>query len=148
MVAPPAKKACVMHLIEKHALSERHACLLVGANRTTVRYRSHRASEEELKEQIMKIAMKHRRFGYRRIHLLLKRAGKGFNHKRIYRLYKILGVGNSSLRVVDDKEKPVVARFRIVLVEFLFDGVRQRFLHLISEGRDSSSVLDDCSNAR
>ena len=92
MVAPPAKKVCVVHLIEKHALSERHACLLVGANRTSVRYRSHRDSEEELKEQIKKIALKHRRFGYRRIHLLLKRAGKGFNHKRIYRLYKILGL--------------------------------------------------------
>ena len=79
-------------LMQEHELSERHACRLAGAHRATVRYQMQKASERELKEQIREIAMKHRRYGYRRIHQLLKRAGRGINHKKVYRLYKELGL--------------------------------------------------------
>lgn len=79
-------------LMQEHVLSERHACSLVGANRATVRYQTLKASEEELKEQIREMAMKHRRYGYRRIYKLLKRAGREINHKKVYRLYKELGL--------------------------------------------------------
>lgn len=79
-------------LMHEHVLSERHACSLVGANRSTVRYQMHKGSEKELKEQIKKIAMNHRRYGYRRIHQLLKRARREINHKKVYRLYKELGL--------------------------------------------------------
>jgi len=78
--------------MQKHELSERHACSLVGANRATVRYQVQKASEKELKEQIREIAMNHRRYGYRRVHQLLRRAGKGINHKKVYRIYKELGL--------------------------------------------------------
>jgi len=78
--------------VKEHGLSERQACRLAGANRTTVRYRIRRVSEERLKKQIREIAMKHRRYGYRRVHILLRREGKNVNHKHVYRLYKSLGL--------------------------------------------------------
>ena len=78
--------------IEEHGLSERRACQLVGANRSTVRYCSQKASDEELKQEIKETAMKYRRYGYRRIYQVLRRAGKRINHKTVYRLYRELGL--------------------------------------------------------
>lgn len=78
--------------IEEHRLSERRACHLVGANRSTVRYTSRKAQSEDLKQEIKEVAMEHRRYGYRRIHLVMKRRGKKINHKKIYRIYKELGL--------------------------------------------------------
>ena len=92
MVAPQAKKACVKLLVNELTISERHACMLVGANRTQVRYRSQKAPDEELRKKIKQLAMQHRRFGYRRIYMLLRRAGQKINHKRVYRHYKEMGL--------------------------------------------------------
>jgi len=92
VVAPQAKRACSKMLIEEHSLSERRACQLVGANRATVRYRNQKEPEEELRQEIKELAMKNRRYGYRRIYLLLRRMGKKINHKKVYRLYRNLGL--------------------------------------------------------
>jgi len=71
------------------AISERRACRLVGLSRTTLR----RVVEEgpqtiALKARIIDLAHARRRFGYRRIHDLLRREGVQANHKRVYRLYR------------------------------------------------------------
>ena len=79
-------------LTEEHRLSERRACRLVGANRATVRYESRKAPDQDLEQAIKEIAMKNRRYGYRRIHVLLKRSGQKINHKKVYRLYRALGL--------------------------------------------------------
>ena len=92
MVAPQARRACSQMLTEEHRLSERRACRLVGANRATVRYESRKAPDQDLEQAIKEIAMKNRRYGYRRIHLLLKRSGQKINHKKVYRLYRALGL--------------------------------------------------------
>lgn len=76
----------------KHGISERKACKLVGVNRSTIRYKIQKANDSELNEKIRKIALEKRRFGYRRIHMLLKREGQKINHKKVYRLYKGLGL--------------------------------------------------------
>ena len=72
-------------------MSERKACQLIGVNRQTVRYRS-KKDDESLREKIKGIALEKRRFGYRRIHMLLKRAGIQVNHKRVYRIYRASGL--------------------------------------------------------
>lgn len=74
---------------EALAISERRACRLVGLTRTTFR----RVVEEQpqtiaLKARIIDLAHARRRFGYRRIHDLLRREGVKANHKRVYRLYR------------------------------------------------------------
>ena len=70
------------------AVSERRACQLVGLSRSTLRYAPRRSVENErLTAQIIELAQVRRRFGYRRIHALLRRDGVEVNHKRVYRLY-------------------------------------------------------------
>ena len=69
-------------------MSERHACRLVGLSRDS--YRNARvasAQTEALKTKIVEIAHARRRFGYRRVHDLLRMDFPGVNHKRVYRLY-------------------------------------------------------------
>jgi putative transposase len=69
-------------------MSERPACRLVGLSRTSWREPPVEAIQNaELREQIKAIALQRRRFGYRRIHDMLKFQGVEVNHKRVYRLY-------------------------------------------------------------
>ena len=75
-------------MIEQHHLSERRACRLVGLSRDS--YRNPPVVDEatqQLSAKIVEIAQVRRRFGYRRIHDLLRPQFPGVNHKRIYRLY-------------------------------------------------------------
>ena len=92
MVTPQAKRACVQVLITEHKKSERHACLLVGAHRSVVRYSSRKQDESILVCKIKEIAYEKKRFGYRRIHMMLKREGLKINHKRVYRIYRSCGL--------------------------------------------------------
>ena len=71
------------------AISERRACRLVGLSRTTLRrVVEERSQTVALKARIVDLAHVRRRFGYRRIHDLLRREGVKANHKRVYRLYR------------------------------------------------------------
>lgn len=79
-------------MVQVHGRSERRACQLVGGNRASIRYVSHKPNEELLKERITAIAHTKRRYGYRRIHELLKREGIHMNHKKLFRIYKQLGL--------------------------------------------------------
>jgi putative transposase len=92
VVTPQAQRACCIAVVQIHGYSERKACQLVGANRASVRYVSHKPEEGLLKEKIISIAHEKRRYGYRRIHVLLKREGININHKKLFRLYKQLGL--------------------------------------------------------
>lgn len=90
MVAPKAKRACVEAIVSDYSLTQRRACELVGACRGTVRYKSYRKSDESLRERIEQIAYEKKRFGYRRIHIILKREGHRINHKKVFRIYQEL----------------------------------------------------------
>ena len=78
-------------------ISERRACQLIGLSRSVLRYQP-RASVQntELQAQLVELAQERRRFGYRRLHILLRRAGVQVNHKRIYRLYRAAGDGETA----------------------------------------------------
>jgi putative transposase len=54
----------------------------------TVRYRCHRPDDAELRARLRSLAHVRRRFGYRRLHVLLRREGFMVNHKRLFRLYR------------------------------------------------------------
>ena len=80
-------------MLSETTISERRACSLVGLSRATMRYQSQRSPQEQaLKERIKSIALERRRFGYRRVHQLLRREGTEVNHKRVYRLYREAGL--------------------------------------------------------
>ena len=68
--------------------SQRRACGLVGLHAKTYRYASKRTSDEVLRATLRELASQRRRFGYRRLGLLLARQGVRINHKKLYRLYR------------------------------------------------------------
>ncbi len=73
----------------KHPISERSACRLVGISRTVLHYQgAARPLNEELKGRLVELAGERRRFGYRRLHVLVRREGWRVNHKRTWRLYR------------------------------------------------------------
>jgi putative transposase len=73
-------------------LSERHACGLVGISRSSARYQGVEQRDDELRRRLRELAAERRRFGYRRLHVLLRREGHLVNHKRVYRLYREEGL--------------------------------------------------------
>ena len=88
MVTPAAKREAVAHLRSAFDMSERRACRTIGCVRMTVRYRCRRPDDAELRERLRSLARARRRFGYRRLHVLLRREGFTVNHKRLFRLYR------------------------------------------------------------
>lgn len=73
-------------------MSERRACRVVGADRKSVRYRSTRGDDAELREKLRELANRRRRFGYRRLHILLRREGVMINRKKTQRIYREEGL--------------------------------------------------------
>lgn len=84
-------KATVGQMREKYAFSERRACGLVRLAVTTYRYGSQR-SDEPLRTKLVELAREKPRFGYRRLHVLLRRSGEQVNHKRLHRIYRAAGL--------------------------------------------------------
>ena len=78
----------VSTVLERHGLSQRHACRLVGMDRSTLRYRGKRPDDWALRQRVRELAAERRRFGYRRWGWMLAREGRAMNHKRLYRLYR------------------------------------------------------------
>ena len=74
-------------------ISERRACLLAGVARSSFRYRSVAAEQTALRLRLRDLAATRVRYGYRRLHILLRREGWRVNHKRVYRLYREEGLG-------------------------------------------------------
>ncbi len=127
-------------------ISERRACQLVGLSRSTLRYEPRRsACNEALSARIIELAQVRRRFGYRRIHVLLRRDGSEVNHKRVYRLYR-----KAELAVKRRKRRKGVAVPREPLLvptqpnevwsmDFLMDGLYYgRRIKILA-------IVDDCT---
>lgn len=73
-------------------MSERRACSVIDADRKSMRYRSTRDDDAELREKLREVANQRRRFGYRRLHILLRREGVMINRKKTQRLYQEKGL--------------------------------------------------------
>lgn len=74
--------------VTEKGYSQRRACRLVGMDRKSFRYASTRADDGDIRKRLRELASERRRFGYRRLGLLLAREGVEMNHKKLYRLYK------------------------------------------------------------
>ena len=92
MVGPAAKREAVAHLRSALQMSERRACILVAADRKMIRYRSRRPPDVELRTRLRDLANQRRRFGYRRLFILLREQGEPSGINRIYRLYREEGL--------------------------------------------------------
>jgi putative transposase len=73
-------------------MSERRACRLIGLARSTNRRKLKGRDDEDIRARLMQLARERQRFGYRRPTALLRREGRSVNHKRVYRLYRAMGL--------------------------------------------------------
>jgi len=143
MVGPAAKRESVAHLRAAMGLSERRACWIVGADRTMVRYRSCRPPDTELRARLRDLANERRRFGYRRLFILLRREGELSGINRIHRLYREEGL---SVRKRRSRRKAIGTRAPILVeakpnarwsIDFVHDqfagGRRLRILNVVDD---------------
>jgi putative transposase len=71
-----------------YGFSKRRAYRLIGVNQSAWQYEPLRGKDDAVRERIREIANERRRFGYRRLAILLRREGKGINLKKVYQLYR------------------------------------------------------------
>ncbi len=87
-MSPALKREAVDYIQDKHQVSERRACNLAGLWRSIQRYRSILSEPEGFRKRMLELASLRPRFGYPRIHILLRRDGFMVNKKRTYRIYR------------------------------------------------------------
>jgi putative transposase len=88
MVTPAVRREAVTQLRVEFEVSERRACTALGVERSSVRYRSCRPDDGTARARLRELAAVRRRFGYRRLHILMTREGFVMNHKKLRRLYR------------------------------------------------------------
>ena len=76
------------HLCRSYEVSQRRACSVLAVDRSGVRYRSSRPDDGAIRTRLRELASIRRRFGYRRLHVLLRLEGTQMNHKKLRRLYR------------------------------------------------------------
>jgi putative transposase len=93
VVTPDQQRAAADYLGERYGVSQRRACRVMGRSRSNVRYRrKQRADDPALTRAIKRVARRHPRYGYRRVHAMLVRRGWTVNLKRVRRLWNELGL--------------------------------------------------------
>ncbi len=156
MVTPAQKRDAVSHLKRSLRFSERRACRLVGADRKMVRYRSRRAPDTSLRDRLRELANERRRFGYRRLFVLLRREGELSGINRIYRLYREEGL---TVRKRKARRKAIGTRAPILVearanarwsLDFVHDqlvyGHRFRVLNIVDDvTRECLAAIPDTS---
>jgi putative transposase len=88
MVTPAARREAAARLGQDYKVSQRRACKAIGADRSSIRYRSRRPEDAAIRIRLHELAAARRRFGYRRLQILLRREGIHMNHKKFRRLYR------------------------------------------------------------
>ena len=156
MVGPVAKREGVAHLQAVIGLSERRACSIVKADRKMVRYKSRRPPDTELRARLRELANERKRFGYRRLFILLRREGEASGINRIHRLYREEGltvrkrrarrpaIGTRAPIVVEEKAN---ARWSLDFVHDQFaSGRRFRVLNIVDDvTRECLAAIPDTS---
>ncbi len=134
-------------MIEQFQLSERRACRLVGLSRDSFRNPPMACEQPQaLRCRIVDIAHQRRRFGYRRVHDLLRRDFPGVNHKRVYRLYR---EANLAVRKRKKSKRPLNERVPLQLAKAVNEVWSMDFVSdSLSNGRRLKylTVADDFSH--
>ena len=156
MAGPVVQRESAAHLQAKMGLSERRACQIVGADRKMIRYRSCRPADSELRPRLRDLANERRRFGYRRLFILLRREGEPCGINRSYRVYREEGL---TVRRRRAKRKAIGTRAPILVearanarwsLDFVHDqfgcGRRFRILNVVEDvTRECRAAIADTS---
>lgn len=86
---PARKREAAQWLCSQFTIAARRSCRLLGIQRSSFYYQSHAKDQTALRLRLRDLAAARPRFGYRRLHVLLRREGWPVNHKRILRLYRL-----------------------------------------------------------
>ena len=143
MVGCAARREMV-EFIKSRNISERRGCQLTGLNRKSHRYRRRRKPERKLIQRIRQLAMKHPRFGYRRVWACLRREGLQVNLKKVFRLWKSEQLSLPKKRPSKRHAKPTIGIVpkaekanQVWTYDFVFDqslsGKSLKMLTLIDE---------------
>jgi putative transposase len=145
VVSAPARRELVRHMIDK-GLSERRSLRVIGMSASALRYEPASDRNCVLKEKIIALAQRHRRYGAGMIYLKLRQAGEVVNHKRVDRLYAEAGLQVKKRRrkkiPMADRhplERPTAAN-QVWSMDFVFDRT--------AEGRSikSLTIVDDATH--
>ncbi len=145
MVSAPARRDLVRYLIDK-GLSERRSLKVVGMSPSALRYQPTGDRNAALKEKIIALAHRHRRYGAGMIYLKLRQAGEVVNHKRVDRLYAEAGLQvkrrkRKKIPVADRHplERPLMAN-QMWSMDFVYDRT--------AEGRaiKNLTIVDDATH--
>jgi putative transposase len=99
VVTAAQQRAAADYLCETYRISQRRASRILGRARSTIRYRRRqRSGEDALIAAIRRLARRHARYGYKRIHARLKHQGWRVNAKRVRRLWNELGLKRAPRR--------------------------------------------------
>jgi putative transposase len=137
-------------------MSERRACAVIAADRKTIRYRSMRPADGDLRARLRELAQHRRRFGYRRLFILLRRDGEPSGITRVYRLYREEGLAVRKRRT---RRKAIGSRAPILVearanarwsLDFVHDqmegGRRFRVLNIVDDvTRECLAAVPDTS---
>ena len=131
----------VVAYMKSRGVSERRACTYAALQRSTCRYRSRRRPRTELVARMRQLAAERPRFGYRRLHVLLRREGQCVNRKLVQRLYREEGLAvrrrkRRKLRAERPAPPPAPTqpneRWAMDFVhDYLTDGRRLRTLNVV-----------------
>ena len=145
MVSAPARRELVRHMVSC-GLSERHSLRVMGMSASALRYEPAADRNCALKDKIIALAQRHRRYGAGMIYLKLRQAGEIVNHKRVDRLYAQAGLQVKKrkrkkipLAERHPLERPMAAN-QVWSMDFVFDRT--------AEGRSikNLTVVDDATH--
>jgi len=142
--------------MNEKSYSQRRACALAGIDPRVYRRRSARPADAELRKRLRDLSSERRRFGYRRLHILLKREGWEVNWKKLYRIYREEGL---TVRKRGGRKRAIGARAPMAIpqgpnqrwsLDFvsdaLADGRRFRILCVIDDfSRECLAAVVDTS---
>ncbi len=140
-----------------HQVSQRRACSALNIDRSMVRYQSRRADDADLRDAIKRVSRERRRFGYRRIHVMIEREGHRVNHKKLRRIYReeklqLRGRGGRKKRALGTRRPMVLPdgptqRWSLDFVSDAFtDGRRFRILAVVDDfTRENLALIADTS---
>jgi putative transposase len=150
------KRRAVRDVIDRHGLSERRACELADLHRSVFQYQKKDQGDDALRKRLRELANERRRFGYRRLGILLVREGWTVNHKKLYRLYREEGLAvrrrRSRKRALGTR-RPILVPERVnqrwsldFVSDALSDGRRFRALCVVDDhSREALAIVVDTS---
>ena len=154
-MSPQLRREAVLVMEVEVEVSQRHACGLMEMDRGTCRYRPRRQEDGRLRTRLRELAEARRRFGYRRLQVLLAREGWQVNHKRVYRLYveEKLGLRRKRGRKRSGVRQPLAeptGANQVWSVDFMTDalssGRRFRTLNIVDDyTREALAIEVDTS---